>query len=485
MQRNTINFILDNKLVSICFDGANTTLPSTTLLNYLRSLPDHKGVKEACAEGDCGACTVVVCELNSDNKLIYKTVDSCLVFLPMIHGKQVITIENLELKNGNKTILHPVQQKLVENHGSQCGYCTPGIVMSMFGLYKSMKKVDRSLAEDALTGNLCRCTGYKPIIDSAIEVCSHITDDHFTEMGQQIAGMLSDITQNKETIVLNHLNQRYIIPFTLKEALLYRKENKEAFIVNGATDVALKQTKKNEFIPAIIDLSHISELKEIKLNDNGLFIGSGVTIESLKSEIEIYYPSFNDILKVFGSLQIRNLATIGGNIGSASPIGDALPFLFVTNAIIEVQNLNQTRLIPIQNFIIDYRKTSLLPDEIITNVIIPNLPKDSIIKCYKISRRKDLDISTLSASFRLKLNSEEIVENIFIAYGGMSSVTKRAFNTEDFLLNKPWERQTIEEAVKLLRDEFNPISDARADADFRSIACGNLLLKFWSETISE
>jgi len=482
MGKNNIKFVLDNKIVELCFDEDNSIIPSTTLLNYLRSLPAHKGVKEGCAEGDCGACAIVICELDSDNNLTYKTVDSCLLFLPMVHGKQIITIENLELNVGNKTILHPVQQKLVGNHGSQCGYCTPGIVMSMFGLYKSGKKVDKAVAEDALSGNLCRCTGYKPIIDSAIEVCSNIFADRFTENESAIKQMLLDIAQNKETIVLNHSQQKYILPFTIKEALNFLKEYSDAIIINGATDIALKQTKNNEIISVIIDISHISELKHIEIKENCICIGSGVTIENLKLAIEQFYPSFKGILDVFGALQIRNLATLGGNIASASPIGDTLPFLFVTNAIIETQNLKQVRYIPIQDFIVDYRKTSLLSDELITNIIIPNLLEGHIVKSYKISRRKDLDISTLSASFRLKLKNDDIVESILIAYGGMAALTKRALNTENFLINKKWERKTIEQAMQILRNEYNPISDARAEADFRKIACGNLLLKFWSET---
>lgn len=485
MENNTIKFVIDGKLVELCFDSVDSIKPSTTLLNYLRSLPDHKGVKEGCAEGDCGACTVVICELDTENNITYKTVDSCLVFLPMIHGKQIITVENLEHRIGKDVILHSVQKKLAENHGSQCGYCTPGIVMSLFGLYKSNKKIDKPMVEDALTGNLCRCTGYKPIIDSAIDVCTNKKDDHFTEKEHLIKELLTEINRNKETIILNHKEQKYIIPFTLEEALVCRKKYPDAVIINGATDIALKQTKKNEFIPVIIDLSHIAELKEIKHNNKNIIIGSGVSVEKLKSAMELYYPGFEDVLKVFGSLQIRNLATVGGNIGSASPIGDTLPFLFVLNAIIETQNLNQTRYIPVQDFIVDYRKTSLLPDELITNVIIRDSFECSIIKSYKVSRRKDLDISTLSASFRLKLDNNGIVENIVIAYGGMAATTKRAAKTEDFLFNKKWERQTIDNAIQILKKEFTPISDARAEAEFRTIACGNLLLKFWSETVCD
>ena len=482
MISSKIEFVLDNQIVEIDFNQTKNIKPSTTLLNYLRSLPNHKGVKEGCAEGDCGACTVVIAKLNQQNQLEYKALDSCLVFLPMIHGKQIITIENLEQYENKELKLHPVQQLMVEESGSQCGYCTPGIVMSLFALYKNHQLPDKEVIEDSLTGNLCRCTGYKPIINAAQHACNHHGKDHFTEKQEKIAEMLLKIKNENKTIFLNHDEQQYYMPVNLHDALELRKLYPNAVIISGATDTALRQTKKAENIPQIIDLSHVEELQYFKNNGKTIEIGAALPLEEIKSKAENIFPALFNILKVFGSLQIRNIATIGGNIGSASPISDTLPFLFVCKAIVKLQSQTSEREVPIEDFITGYRKTDIKADELICTVEIPFIPENVIIKSYKVSNRKDLDISTVSASFRLKLSTKNTVEEIIIAYGGMAAQTIRPFESENYLMGKLWERQTMEKAMEILRTEFNPISDARAEADYRKTAAANLLLKFWSET---
>ena len=477
---NNIKFVLDNKIVEVDFIKNKELKPTTTVLNYLRSYPEHKGVKEGCAEGDCGACTIVIAELDKNNKLIYKSLDSCLVFLPMIHGKQLITVENLALKNKNEKILHPVQQLMVETNGSQCGYCTPGIVMSLFGLYKNHNNPSRQVIEDALTGNLCRCTGYQSIIEAAQKACTNNGKDHFSENEKEVVNMLKSIADNNETLVINTENQKYFKPFTLKEVLVLRKENPDAIIINGSTDVALRQTKKKEHFAKIIDISAVEELKTFKQENDSYIFGSGLSIEQIKNLSQEKLPALNNILSVFGSLQIRNIATIGGNIGSASPIGDVLPLMFAYNAKLKLISINGERMLSIEDFIKGYRQTDLKNDELIKEIIIPKTEKEDIINSFKISKRKDLDISTVSGAFKLKLEQENVSE-IILAYGGMAATTKRTTKAEEFLTGKKWSRENVEEAMQIIANEFTPLSDARSEAEFRNIAAKNLLMKFYLE----
>ena len=387
--KNVIKFVLDDKIVEVDFTKHPELKPTTTVLNYLRSYPTHKGVKEGCAEGDCGACTIVLSEL-CDNKLKYKTIDSCLVFLPMIHGKQLITVENLAIKKEKETVLHPVQQMMVETNGSQCGYCTPGIVMSLFGLYKNHNNPSREIIEDALTGNLCRCTGYQSIIEAAEKACSNNGFDHFTEKEDQIITLLNKIAENKETLLVKNKKQKYFKPFTLAEALRLRKENPDALIINGATDVALRQTKKKELLNEIIDLSSVEQLKSYYEDSQCCYFGVGMTMEQVRKVAADKFPPLHEILSVFGSLQIRNVATIGGNVGSASPIGDSLPLLFAYGAKVKLASETNERTLGIEDFIIGYRKTELRNDELITEIIVPK-NENAIVKSYKVSRRKDLE----------------------------------------------------------------------------------------------
>lgn len=477
---NTISFILGNELIEIDFSKSELK-PTTTVLNFLRSYPEFKGVKEGCAEGDCGACTIVLAELNDENKLRYYAVDSCLLFLPMIHGKQVLTIEHLAKRNGKETILHPVQKAIVDNDATQCGYCTPGFAMSIFALYKNNFKPSKEIVLDSLTGNLCRCTGYRPLIDAAISACKNNSNDHFSETEYEIVKQLWNISKNQSSIIIEKNQQFYAKVFSLTEALRFKKMYKNAIIISGATDTALKVSKMKENIQEIVDISSIQSLKYFREFENKYLIGSGICLEELKNETKEKIPALHKILCVFGSKQIRNLATIGGNLGSASPIGDTLPVLIAHEAVILVRNLQTTRKIPIGDFVKSYRKTSLQNIEIILEIIIPIPAKGTIINSYKVSKRKDLDISTVSACFSLKLSSKDIVEKIILAYGGMASTPKRAIIAEKFLIGNKWELENIKSAMEIISKEFTPISDARASENFRRLSSKNLLLKFFND----
>lgn len=482
--QHSIRFVLDDRIIEIDFSKASVFKPTTTVLNYLRSIPGHKGVKEGCAEGDCGACTVVVAEPGSNGKLIYETVDSCLLFLPMIHGKQLITIENLAVSNRDGMHLHPVQEEMVVANGSQCGYCTPGVVMSLFGVYKNHPKPVREEVQEALVGNLCRCTGYQPIIEAAMKACQDDRQDHFSKNEKAVVSMLEEIRKNKDSIELTSVNQKYFRPSTIEDALIYRNQHPESIIINGATDIALRQTKKHESLVSILDLSGIKELRSFYEEGNTCIFGAGFSIEATKNASKDRFPALYCMMAVFGSLQIRNLATIGGNICSASPIGDTLPVLLAYGAKVKLKSIAGERIIDLEKFITGYRKTGIRPDELLTGVMIPKPGEGVKILSYKVSRRKDLDISTVSACFRLHVKNEN-VDELVLAYGGMSAFTKRSVKTEQYLLGKKWSKSIIQEAMKILSGEFEPLSDARSEADYRSKVAGNLLLRFYLDTTSE
>ena len=470
-----VSFVLDGKLVEAKFDLSSGLKPTTTVLNYLRSLPDHKGVKEGCAEGDCGACTVVLGEL-IEGKIRYRSVDSCLLFLPMLQGKQLITVENLRLSNG---LLHPVQQAMVDSNGSQCGFCTPGIVMALFALYKNTQSPTRAEIDEALTGNLCRCTGYKPIIEAAAAACVRGGIDGLTNSEAEIVKKLTPI-QGK-SIQIKTDRQEYFRPATLSEALTLKQKHPKAAVICGATDVALRVTKNHEVIPAILDLSGIEELKTISEDATTLRIGAGVTLSDLMPKLN-GFTALREMLSVFGSQQIRNLATLGGNLGTASPIGDTLPVLIAYGAKVGLQGADGAREVALDGFVTAYRQTLRKPDELIVSIVLPKPRPRAIVKSYKVSKRKDLDISTVSGGFKVELSTTKGVALITLAYGGMAERVKRATATEQFLIGKRWERETIEQAMLLIDREFTPISDARGGAEFRRIAARNLLLKFWDQT---
>ena len=490
IMENSISFILDGKLKHLSFSGRDRITPTTTVLNYLRSLPDHKGVKEGCAEGDCGACTVVLAENDGNGGLEYKAVNSCLIFLPKLHGKQLITVENISREDRRHSVkgaeqavrhsLHPVQQALVNEHASQCGFCTPGITMSLFAMYKHKVSADREKIEEYLGGNLCRCTGYKPIVQAAQRALENPESDHFCEKQKQTVALLKTIPT--KSLHLKTDNQSYFLPATLEDLLRLKNDHPEALLVNGSTDVALRVTKNFEHLPLIIDAANVPELKKLERGEGGLTIGGGVTINDFMAALEEDFPALFAICRRFGSHQIRNLATVGGSLGTASPIGDLAPVFMACEAKILVRALHGKREIDADEFISGYRQTLLAEDEIISGVQLPFIPDGVTVKAYKISRRRDLDIATVSAAFRLRLDEQNRIREIRIIFGGMAAWTQHAKKAETFLQGKIWTKETVHTAMPLVQEEFQPLSDARAEAEFRSQAAANLLLKFWLET---
>jgi xanthine dehydrogenase small subunit len=476
----TIRFLFNDQL--ICLDpGRDSLSPTTTLLQWLRAHPDTKGTKEGCAEGDCGACTIVLGELTPEDTIRYTAIDSCLVFLPMLDGKQLITVECLAGQPLEKDDLHPVQRAMVDSDGSQCGYCTPGFIMSLFALYKQPQRADRDEIRDALAGNLCRCTGYRPIAEAAAHACAAPAADAFTSSEPATVAALRELASAAGTLEIKTSSQRYLRPMSLQEALKAKAQDPAWLPVNGATDLALRVTKRHEVLPALLDLSGIDSLRSIEHLPQAVRIGAGCSLETIRRELREQLPALTSILDVFGSRQIRSLATFGGNLGSASPIGDTLPLLFAYGATVHLQSSNDRRDIPIDRFITGYRETVRRPDELITGITVPLPSADDLVRAFKVSKRKDLDIATVSGAFRLRLVGDRIEEAVF-AFGGMAASTQRVFPAEDLLRGRTWTRANAEAAAEIVYNHFTPLSDARSGAEFRRIAARNLVLKYWAET---
>ena len=447
--------------------------PNETLLNYIRIKLKKTGTKEGCAEGGCGACTVVLGELKK-NKIIYKAINSCITFLPTLQGKQLIVVEDLILKDGS---LHPVQQAMVKYHGSQCGFCTPGFVMSLFSMFKKKSKFQDNAIKDSIAGNLCRCTGYQPIIKAAKSLKNKNKIDQFTKNKKKIINLLKKI-QDK-SIVIYKKDKKYFAPIYIQELKKIIKKNIDSEFLSGGTDLSLRVTKERKNINSIIYVNSIKELNYIKNNKDYIEIGASTPLIELESYIRKYYPDFTKILKRYGSVQIRNVATIAGNICTASPIGDCLPLLLSLNAQVVLNDFKKKKVLFLDNFFVDYRKTRLKQGEFIHSIRIP-LFKNNNFKAYKISKRIDDDISAVCAAFNLKIEKNKII-SVRVAYGGMAAIPKRAINCEKILLNSLVSEKIIHKAKEALEKDFNPVSDMRASRIYRIEVAKNLLEKCFIE----
>ena len=465
MIKNEIEFILNDELIKI-----NNVDTNVSVLNYLRIDKRLTGTKEGCASGDCGACTAIIAELKN-NKLEYKAINTCIMFLYSLHGKQLITVEHL-----SNSKLHPVQQSMVDNHGSQCGFCTPGFVMSMFGMYKDKVKPSNQNIDEYLAGNLCRCTGYNSIKKAAKKMYSYGRKDKFSKNENKIIKLLKKIKHND--ILISKNNNKFYIPLNLKNLIQYTQNNKQYKFVTGGTDIALEVTKKNNNINSLIYLGNNKDLNYIKIKENYINIGSATPINKIIPILKKYYPSFADMFDRYGSTQIRNVASIGGNLGSASPIGDSLPALLALNAKLILQSKNQ-RLLDIKDFFKAYRKTALKNKEFIKEIRIPIL-KNHIFKCYKISKRIDDDISSLFVAYLMKLKKNIIID-INIAYGGMDSIPNFAFKTQKYLIGKEFNLKNIDKSKQMIEKDFNPLTDVRASSSYRKLVSKNLMDRLFLE----
>ena len=472
MVSDTIQFLFSNQIYKI-----KNPDPNKTILSYVRDDLKKTGTKEGCAEGGCGACTIVLGELQK-NKIIYKAINACIAFLPTLNGKQLILVEDLI---GNNQKLHPVQEAMVKFHGSQCGFCTPGFTMSLFSMYKNNRSVNKDIVDEALSGNLCRCTGYRPIIDAAKSLNNKIDLDHFKKNQNRTINLLKKIQISE--VEINNKGKRYFAPKTIINLKKILKKYPNAKILSGGTDLSLEVTKLRKEIKTIISLNSLENLNFIKKNKNYIEIGATTSLIEFQNFIKKYFTDFYEVLKRYGSLQIRNVGTIAGNIATASPIGDTLPLLLTLEAKVVVQGINKIKTFSLNEFFVSYRKTKLKKGEFIYSIKIPII-KDSIFKAYKISKRFDDDISSVCGSFIFSIQNNKIKKAV-IAYGGMSEIPKRASAIENRLLNSEFSENTFEKAVNLINKDFSPLDDMRASKNYRIAVAKNLLLKAFHEIKSK
>ncbi|MDB5960952.1 MAG: FAD-binding molybdopterin dehydrogenase [Massilia sp.] len=450
--------------------------PTRTVLQYLREDLHCTGTKEGCAEGDCGACTVVVGSLE-DGELKMKAVNSCIQFLPTLDGKALFSVEDVAQSDGS---LHPVQQALVECHGSQCGFCTPGFVMSLWGMYLKQegKKPARCEIDDTLSGNLCRCTGYRPIIEAAYRM-SELPPVSFDSaaLAQQLASLKRD-----RMAVYAAGGQRFFAPRTLDELSAVRAEHPAALLLAGSTDIGLWVTKQMRELGDIIYLGHVDALKAIAEADGYIDIGAGATLEDAYAAICRHYPEqLKEMWQRFASLPIRQAGTFGGNVANGSPIGDSMPWLIAIGAQLVLRGPQGERSMPLEDFYLGYQQKDLQAGEFVRAVRVP-LPQEGIqFRTYKLAKRFDQDVSAVCAAFAFKLEGD-VVASARIAFGGMAATPKRAAQTEAFLAGRRWDEATVKAAMQLLADDYAPLSDMRASSGYRMQAAQNLLRRFWFET---
>ena len=366
---------------------------------------------------------------------------------------------------------------MLKFHGSQCGFCTPGFVMSLFSMFKNNKIYNSELITDSISGNLCRCTGYRPIIDAAKSLNNVNKNDEFSKNKKKVVKLLKKI--KPKNIYIKRDDKIYFSPKNIKDLKNIIKKHSNLNFLAGGTDLSLIVTKERKEIPFIVDLKEIKELNFIKISKNNIEIGAATPLIELEKVIKNYYPDFYSILKRYGSVQIRNVGTIGGNIATASPIGDSLPILLSLNAEILIEGISKRTVLPINNFFVGYRKTKLKKNEFIRSIKIP-LFKKNIFKAFKISKRFDDDISSVCGSFNFEINNNKI-KQAYIAYGGMAAVPKRAKACEDILKNKPLTINTFDHAKNYLEKDLSPINDMRASKEYRLEIAKNLLMKCFIE----
>jgi len=460
----------------------DSAAPTRTVLQHLREDLHCTGTKEGCAEGDCGACTVVIGSL-VDGELELRNVNSCIQFLPTLDGKAVFTVEDLKQQDGS---LHPVQEALVECHGSQCGFCTPGFAMSLWSLYLKQEGQTtppcRKTIDETLSGNLCRCTGYRPIIDAAVRM-GELPAVSFDR--EALKATLQDL-QRDTMFSYTHDGQTFHAPRTLAEMAELRAAKPTATILAGSTDVGLWVTKQMRNLGDVIYTRQVQELHRIATVDGKLEIGAAVSLDDAYKAVLELYPneSLHELWQRFASQPIRSTGTLGGSVANGSPIGDSAPWMIVLGAEIVLRSDKGQRVLLLQDFYLDYMKKDWQPGEFVEAVRIPAPKTGQQFRTYKLAKRYDQDISAVCAAFSLEVENG-IVRNARIAYGGMAATSRRAPQAEAALNGQPWNETTLRAGMEALARDYTPLTDMRASANYRMRTAQNLLRRFWMETRPE
>ncbi len=463
--RDTLRFALNGRPLAV-----TDVPPHHTLLQWLRA-QGLTATKEGCAEGDCGACTVLL-GTPRDGRLDWRAVNACLVLLPQVDGRAVVTAEGLAAADGTP---HPAQTALADAHATQCGYCSPGFAMALAALAQRPERDDTAIL-DAIAGNLCRCTGYRPIVEAArslpqVEVAAAAQD----------ASLAARLTADSADPLAYRAGQgRFLAPHTLDEALALRAEHPDAWVWAGGTDQGLRITKRLEVPGDILFLGRVAELRRLERQADAVVLGAGLTYAEALPAVAEVAPAFADLIRRIGAAQVRNMGTLGGNLGTASPIGDTLPPLLALGAEIELTSRRGRRSVAAEDFVTGYRATVLAADELITAVRIPRPAAGTRLACYKIAKRVDQDISTLSAAFAVRVEHGRVAA-ARLAYGGVAARPLRARGAEDALTGAPWGPEAIATARRALADDISPQSDFRGSADYRRRVAANLLDRFLLE----
>lgn len=466
MDTKTIRFIRRGEQVCL-----GNVPPDRTLLEVLREDLGCTGTKEGCGEGDCGACTVVLGQAH-DGKVEYKAINSCIRLAHSVDGMAVWTVEDIAADNGT---LHPAQEALVQCHGSQCGFCTPGFVMSLFGMYQNHvvqgEPITRALAQEELSGNLCRCTGYRPILDAAQQM------QDLPPVKVDERGLMKQLAAIQPVAATSG----YMAPRDLKSLLAARAANPGAQIVAGCTDVGLWVTKMHMQFSQVLDVTQVKELGRVERYPHHIAIGAAVTLTDAFAALVADRPQLKTFANRFAGLPVRNSGTLGGNVANGSPIGDSMPLLIALGANVVLMSVRGHREMPLEKLYTGYRKNVMAPDEVLAWIKVPKAVPGEMLKAYKISKRYDDDISAVCLVVNMTVTDGKVAA-VSIGAGGVAATPVRAVKTQAVLLGQPWTLDAAKQATAALRAEFQPISDMRASAAYRSEVLGNLMQRFWLES---